>query len=197
MGSTKRNIFIVAGAFFTVFAAWYAWLIYPQRVEMETIQHQIVGLVRKVEAATVDENRLDDLRKEIVGLQGSLKVLEERLYPRQRVPEILREISRLGNGYDLRFSAIFPKYDELLQDIASDGSPLLVLPLEIQVDGSYQNFGKFIGQLDVQPYLFSVTRVEMSMTKESYPLVRIVLQGNLFLQREDASTKDEEVKPKA
>lgn len=183
MSSMKRQIFLFAGALFCLFSAWYAWWIRPQQVELDTAEQQIRGLIRRVEAATAERTRLAQVQQEISTLDAEVKQMESRLFERPQLPEILRQIAGLGGRYGLKFSAIYPKYDELLQAESSQGEPLLVLPVEIQVDGEFVKFGQFIELLDRQQFLFSVQRLDMSITRDSYPYVRVTVQGNLFLRR--------------
>lgn len=180
----KRQLFIFGATMFAVFAAWYAWWIRPQQVRLDTAEEQIRAMLRRAEAATVEKTRLDNLRLEIVRLDSSVKQLESRLYERPQLPNILRRIAALGERYGLKFSAIYPKYDELLQEMSSEGTPLMVLPVEIQADGEYVRFGRFVEQLDKQDFLFSIERMDLSLTRDSYPLIRVTMQGNLFLRRE-------------
>ncbi len=185
MKNAKRNILIFTGVLISLSAAWYAWLIQPNQVRLETLENQINTVFRQVEAATAQLQQFEALRRQISVMEDSVARLEQRLFPRERIPEILKHIARLGRRHGLTISALYPKFDELLQSRrAESGTSLFVLPVEIQLEGSYRAIGEFVGKLDKQRYLFSVVRMDMAMTRESYPRVRLILYGKLFLRRD-------------
>ncbi len=184
MKNAKRNILIFSGVLFSISASWYAWLIQPNQVRLETLQNQINTVFQQVEAATAQLQQFDDLRRRISVMEDSVARLERRLYPREKIPSILKQIARLGRRHGLEIFALYPKFDELLlNQSGSDNTSLAVLPVEIQLEGGYRAIGEFVGRLDRQRFLFSVVRMDLAMTRESYPRVRLILYGRLFLRK--------------
>ncbi len=184
-----RQLFILGGTLFSVVAAWYAWWIHPQQVRVETLQNQIRSVMRQIQAATVQASQMEQLKSDVKKLEDELRELESRLYPREKVPAILRRLVRIGERYQLRFSAVYPMYDQLIEETTSDGSPLLVLPVDIHLSGEFFQFGRYIEQLDQQPFLFSIEQVDIVVTRASYPLIEVTVRGNLYLRQEPQSPK--------
>ncbi len=184
-----RQILILGGTLFSVVAAWYAWWIRPQQVRVDTLQSQIKSVMRQVQAATAQASQIEQLKTDVTRLEKELSDLERRLYPREDVPAILRRLVKLGERYRLRFSAVYPMYEQLVEETASDGSPLLILPVDIQLSGEFFQFGRYIEQLDRQPFLFSIEQVDMVVTRASYPLIEVTVRGNLFLRQEAESKR--------
>lgn len=189
MNRVIKKILILSTVLVLGFAAWYIMFIYPKRIELKIVGSQFSALMREVKSATVQVAQIDQLKNQIRDLETSISAIEKRLKDKREIPGILRKMSRLGRRYHLKFSAIYPKYDELLRDVASDGAPLLILPVEMQVKGNFRNIGVFISQFPKQGYLFAVVRVVLAMTKDSYPLINATVRGNLFLKREHPGPK--------
>ncbi|MDQ7053794.1 MAG: type 4a pilus biogenesis protein PilO [candidate division KSB1 bacterium] len=160
---------------------------------MDTLQSQIKSVMRQVQAATVQASQIEQLKTEVTRLEKELSTLERRLYPREEVPAILRRLVKLGERYRLRFSAVYPMYEQLMEETATDGSPLLILPVDIQLSGEFFQFGRYIEQLDRQPFLFSVEQVDMVVTRASYPLIEVTVRGNLFFAAKGQIRKDHRV----
>ncbi len=187
--SAMRQLLILGGTIFSVLTAWYAWWIRPQQVQLETLRAQVQQLMRQMQAATVQAQQIGKVGENIAQLQKELAGYENRLLHRRDVPQILRQLIRLGEKYHLRFAAVYPQYEDLLQDEASDGSPLLILPVQIKLSGEFFQFGRYIEQLDRQKFLFSVEQVDMVVTRESYPLIEVTVLGRLFLRQEKSDKK--------
>lgn len=184
MQSQIRNIVIylsVLIAFVTIVAALY---FYPQHVTLCTFSEKMQFLTLEIEAASADIEQIDHLKKEVEQAETSKQILERRLLAKSKIPNILRDITRLGMKYSLKFSALHPNYEELLQNESPDKSPLLTLPVKLYVDGDFYKLGKFLNVLDKQHFLFAIDNVDMTLNNESYPLIRATVQGNLLLKNE-------------
>jgi len=167
-----------------VFATWYAFYIHPRQVEVETLQSHIQDLIRQVQATRVESQRLEQLKKEVAQLEAQVAELEKRVYDRSRVPEILRQVVSLGEAHQLRFAAVYPYFDRLLEDHTTEGSPLKILPVELRLSGEFLRIGLFIEKIQELPFLFSLEEIEMTLTRESYPWLETTITGKLYLRQE-------------
>ncbi len=101
------------------------------------------------------------------------------------MPQILQKLIAVGTSQRVDFSAMYPRYDELLQSgFQENESPLILLPIEMAFNGQFRHVGRFIESLDKQAFLFSISRLEMVISPESYPDIAVVVRGNLYLQRD-------------
>lgn len=183
----KHTIYFgIAGA---LIAFWSAFYLYPQYIALHTFDEKIQSLVWEVEAASAEIEQIDRLKKEVQQAELAIQNLERRLLDRAKIPDILRDITRLGVQYNLRFTALHPNYNELLQSTAPDESPLLILPVALQVDGDFQNLGSFLSVLNKQHFFLAVDCVDLILDEDSYPLLRATIKGKLLLKRESTGVK--------
>lgn len=180
--TAKKNLIIMAGVIVAVGAAWYGLIINPQQVRIETLSADISRLVRMIESATVEQKQITVLEKSVTQLNDSLTALEARLFERAKVPAILQRIVENGGRARLDFSGIYPKYGDLLISARNSDSPLLQLPVEMVFTGAFKNIGVFVEGLQHQDYLLSIERIEMAVSPEIYPDIRVVVRGTLFLR---------------
>ncbi|MCA9731643.1 MAG: type 4a pilus biogenesis protein PilO [Deferribacteres bacterium] len=184
MKGAKKNILIFSGSMLAILSVMYGLLIYPQKVNVDTLTMDIGRMVRMVEAATAEQRQVITLEQQLKTYEDSLGALQERIFERSAVPKILQKIIQVSGNYKLDFSAIYPKYDDLLNSSIKDPqSPVLRLPIEMAFRGQFTRIGRFVEALEKQEFLFSITRLEMAISADSYPDIRAVVRGNLFLRR--------------
>lgn len=189
MKGLKKNIIILSGTVLAIASAIYGIVIHPQQIKVETLSNDINNLVRMVEAATAEQRQVMVLEKKLTVYQDSLNALQKRIYARSQVPQILQQLISTGIRDKVDISAMYPRYDDLLQSgFQKSESPLIQLPVEMSFSGQFRHAGRFIQSLDKQAFLFSISRVELVVSPESYPDIAAVVRGNLYLRRSGEGT---------
>ena len=181
-----KTLLILTGSVLAISAAIYSLMIYPQKAHIETLSQDITQLVRMVESATAEQRQLLSLEHKVKQYEDSLAFLERRIYERKRLPEVLRTFLEIGHKYNLQFSGIYPKFDDLLENKGGGpGNPLIFMPVEIVFNGKFRRVGQYIEQLDKQDFLFSLNRVDMAMNPESYPNINVVVRGTVHMRQSE------------
>jgi len=184
MQNLKRNLLIAASIFLGGTFAWFGIVYWPKHAEVGQLRGKIGQSTLLVEGLLAQDQQIAGLQSQIDSTRQAIVNLEQRIYPKAAFPEMANIIEQRGKLYGLHFSAIAPDYDALLRlDMAQrqEYGPLVVLPVEFTVQGNFIDLGRFTESLGSLPFLFSITKLDVEATAESYPQVLARMQGVLYL----------------
>ena len=106
---------------------------------------------------------------------------EMSLLGRPDVASLMDAITKAGEFYTVNFISINPQEIEQPPD-----SEFLRLPLQLELEAEYQNFGKFLASLDkIKGSVIVVSRFSMKTDVQALPLLKIKLLLNLYLDSSD------------
>ncbi|KAB2889510.1 MAG: type 4a pilus biogenesis protein PilO [Desulfobulbaceae bacterium] len=127
----------------------------PNATKITTLNTQKDGLNKEIADLRAKQNDLPRLRRE---LAESEKLFNEAavLLPKEKeIPQLLKDISSLGQNADLEFLTFKP-----LPDIPKDF--YAELPISINVRGPYHNMGSFLDQVSKLGRIVTVSNIKMS-----------------------------------
>lgn len=127
----------------------------PNATKISTLNTQKDGLNKEIADLRAKQNDLPRLRRE---LAESEKLFNEAavLLPKEKeIPQLLKDISSLGQNADLEFLTFKP-----LPDIPKDF--YAELPISINVRGPYHNMGSFLDQVSKLGRIVTVSNIKMS-----------------------------------
>lgn len=177
-----RQIVGFGGFSLVMLACWLAIYFYPERLEISQLKARVAEIVRHIEATGAQAKQIETLRHQVEQMAEAVAAYEARLQHRDALPELLRRIIVLGQQYNVTVASIYPRFDQLLHDETSGGAPLLILPVEMQVHGTYHRIGTFLQSLDSQDFLARLVKIDLGLTPESYPRLRGIVEIRLFLR---------------
>lgn len=171
------------GSLAAVVILWYAGLYRPQAQMSEQVRNQVNSLSQEVKAVTATEPRIEKLRQRLALLDSSIQQMEAKIYPKQRLPEVLIMMQEEGRKHGLQFKSIFPDYDILFtQDstlVSSTG--LMRIPVHFIMEGSYVPLGRYLETLPDMPWRVVVGGVDIRLWRESYPRLMIDLLAYIYV----------------
>lgn len=109
----------------------------PKIEELKTAQSRELELRTEFEGKQQKAANLDVLKKQLEDIKQTMGELLQKLPSKTQVPDLLQDISQTGLGAGLEFD-IFKPGAEQPQEFYVE------LPIQIQVTGTYHQFGTFI-----------------------------------------------------
>ncbi len=160
----KSKKILILVAVLLVITGLYAYLFYlPHRGEMERLKGEYDKVTRELNESRAIVRDLQKFREEIEKLNKELNKALTQLPNEKEIPEILRNISRLGKESNLEFTLFKPKPEEPQQFYAK-------VPIELVLVGSYHNTGIFFDKVSKLPRIINVVDFNMSrFQKEKDP----------------------------
>lgn len=166
MEQTKQKFLLglagaVVGASFIVYLVFYQPLFYQMKIKGGHC-HSLEGQVK-------------EMRKSL----GTLKIKdrEKVLINEEEVSMALRELTLQGKSAGVNFVSVTPKEAQ-----KPAGSPYRILPIETELESTYEAFGTFLGSLDkLQKGIVTVGQFKAVPSKPDSLELHAQLTLNLYL----------------
>lgn len=153
--STRTQIAIFALlSLATVGAAWQV-LIAPERAELSTRRARLASLQSDVSRASTTAKRLPALESEIAALESSLQATTAVLPDEKDAQDVLRQLHSLASESSMSLSSFTPK-------AVTDKPQYSEWPIELGLDGSYHDLGRFFDRVSQLPLLVSVSNLHVT-----------------------------------
>lgn len=184
MGNIKKNLALAVVAFALGNLGWLVLIYTPKQAQLRELHAKINDLSLRVAGLVAQDRQIADVEAEIDSTQKKIAHLEQRIYHKGQLRDMIRIIEQRGTLYGLRCSSIMPDYDALLRvdaKLREELGPLVILPVEFTLQGDFIDFGRFVESVDTLPFLFSISKLNVEATAESYPQVMVRMEGVLYL----------------
>jgi len=149
---TQIAIFVLL-SLTTVGAAWQV-LIGPARAELATRRARLSGMQSDVARASATAKRLPMLEREIAGLVSSLVATTAVLPDEKDAQDVLRQLHSLASESSLALSSFTPK-------AVTDKPQYSEWPIELGLDGSFHDLGRFFDRVANLSLLVSVSNLHL------------------------------------
>lgn len=137
----------------TVGAAWQV-LIGPARAELATHRARLVGIQSDVARAAASAKRLPALEREIATLESSLVATTAVLPDEKDAQDVLRQLHSMASESSLALTSFTPK-------AISEKPQYSEWPIELGIDGSYHDLGRFFDRVASLSLLVSVSNLHL------------------------------------
>jgi type IV pilus assembly protein PilO len=136
-------------AFVLCVVAGYAYIISDLRQELARVEVQEVDLKKEFEDKANKAANLEALRKQMVEMEESFGALVSQLPSDTEVPGLLEDITNKGieSGLDIKSIRLQP---EQVKEFYVE------LPINIEVSGSYHDFGTFVSGIAGLPRIVTL-----------------------------------------
>ena len=149
-----KMLLILLGAAAILFAGYW-YIIKDQIIELEVRERKEVSLKSTfIEKKKLAIN-LPAYKKQMEDIRQRFGLLLQQLPNKQEVPELLIDITQSGLGQGLQFKLFDPGSSSVKDFYA-------VLPIKINVNGSYHQFGEFISELSTLSRIVTVGNVKIT-----------------------------------
>ncbi len=157
---SSKKILILIGLL-AVIAGIYVYLFFlPAQEELKTSKAELDKLMKELNESRMITRDLEKFKAQLEKLNAELNNALTQLPNEKEIPEILKNISRLGKESNLEFILFKPKNEEPQQFYAK-------VPIDLVVLGTYHNIGIFFDKIGKLPRIINVVDFNMSRLKEA------------------------------
>lgn len=172
MELTKERLIIVISAGLAIIAlGLYLFLYSP--------------LINKLRKAHLECKRLETEVLWVRETADSLKIktTKDRLMTEENISQAIDELTKKGRSEGINFISITPKQTEKPQQALS----YKILPIEIEMESTYEDLGIFLGSLDeLENCVVTVRNFNITSTNEGALKLKTKLVLNLYLSGQNA-----------
>jgi type IV pilus assembly protein PilO len=156
---SKKVLIVAAVAVLAFFMFWYLRL-QPMRDEIKNLARQRDQKVRELNESRAVAKNLEKFEMEVANLRGELNKALAQLPNEREIPELLKNISKVGKASNLEFLRFRPSAERPKQFYAE-------VPLELVFLGSYHEAGMFFDRVSKMPRIINVENFKMEPGKAS------------------------------
>jgi type IV pilus assembly protein PilO len=159
-GLEPKQRWIFVGLLLALFGGGFYYVHSGNAERIDTLTTEVQELQQSVDKYTAIAVRYDELKARVAELDAVLKVALTLLPETREIPELLIQISRLGESAGLEFRLFKPE-GEKPHDFYAE------VPVNLSVVGPYHRVAVFFDQLSRLPRIVNVTGIKMSRSKGS------------------------------
>ena len=182
-----KMILIIIGAGAILFAGYW-YIIKDQIAELETRERKEQQLKSTYVEKKALAINLPAYKKQMEEIRQRFGLLLQQLPNKTEVPELLIDITQAGLGQGLKFN-LFDPGSKSVKDFYA------VLPIKIDVNGTYHEYGEFISDLSTLSRIVTVGNVKITAKKDTLGMAA-VLNTYHYLDEASAEKKSTDDKNK-
>jgi len=127
----------------------------PNATQISSLKKQKEGLEKEIAALRVQQSNIPRLQKELAETEKIFNEAAVLLPKEKEIPQLLKDISALGQEADLEFLTFKP-----LPDVPKDF--YAEIPISINVRGPYHNMGSFLDKVSKLGRIVTVSNINMT-----------------------------------
>lgn len=137
---------------------WYTLVQTPATRRQASLSRRIAEADKKLEDFSLTMKELPTFLRASQDLESLKKELNHSLFARSDILKLLEKITEDAIEHDLKVLEISPPVEELLMLNRTSGDTLQPQFLNIQLDlnGQYINFGKYVDHLETRPFFRAI-----------------------------------------
>jgi type IV pilus assembly protein PilO len=132
----------------------YYFLLSSDKQELDTQQQQEVTLKSDFEQKATEAAHLEVYKQQIEQMKRSFGTMLRQLPGQTEIPSLLQDISQTAQIDGLK-QDLFKPENEVIKDFYAEK------PIQIQVEGTYHQFGKFVSDMAALPRIVTVHDVSI------------------------------------
>lgn len=163
LGRIKKDYLVVGFVALIIIIIFFAYknIFSPTLSRIKKISAQIGKKKTNIERAKVGPLTLVELEQEIEALNKRMNYCQENLRSLADVPQILKELNRMAEQLNIRFSSVNPLEKEAR--LLPGGEEFIVqIPIKIQLQCGYHQFGTFINQIENSPRIMKIIELKIN-----------------------------------
>jgi type IV pilus assembly protein PilO len=161
-----KMLIILIGAGAILFAGYW-YIIKDQIVDLETRERKEQALKKTYLDKKALAINLPAYKKQMEDIRQRFGLLLQQLPDKNEVPELLIDITQAGLGQGLKFN-LFDPGNKSTKDFYA------VLPIKIDINGTYHEYGEFISDLATLSRIVTIGNVKINSTKGGLKMAAIV-----------------------
>lgn len=185
------RIIILAGMFLVLVfaAAWFGWQVQYEELEKARQSEE------KLKKDWLDKKRqavnLEEYRNQLAEIERSFGALLKQLPNASEMESLLVDINQAGLGRGLQFD-LFKPGAEVKKDFYAE------LPITVNLNGSYHDFGAFAGDIAKLPRVVTLNDIKIAPAGKSGEVLALSTTAKTFryLDEAEMAAKKKQDKPK-
>ena len=161
-----KLLIILIGACAILFAGYW-YIIKDQIVDLETRERKEQTLKKTYLDKKALAINLPAYKKQMEDIRQRFGLLLQQLPDKNEVPELLIDITQAGLGQGLKFN-LFDPGTKSIKDFYA------VLPIKIDINGTYHEYGEFISDLSTLSRIVTIGNVKIKSVKGGLAMAAIV-----------------------
>lgn len=151
---SKQKLAIVAAAVTLPLALFYFLIFSPKHKEITGLEANKAGLEQEIGQLEAKARKLEEHKAEMAEIDRNFQIASELIPEQREIPSLLSNISGLATNSGLQVLTFTPQ-KELPRDFYAE------IPVDMQLKGTYHNFGYFLDQVGHLPRLASISNIEL------------------------------------
>ena len=145
------TLLILIGSF-----VYFAYL--PKFKKISQLETEYKQVKQQLVLAKQKASQLERYRKEYAQAEAKFKIVRKSLPEKKEIPDLLASVSRSGQEAGLEF-LLFQPQAEVMKEFYSE------IPVDIQVEGGYQEFETFFDYVSRLPRIVNIHNVKITPKK--------------------------------
>jgi type IV pilus assembly protein PilO len=157
--SIDKRMWIILGSAvgLALLAGYYFMVVSPKQEEIGRLTAEARRLANEVAEKRKIAEVMPQLEREVAALEVQLKEVLVKLPEEKEIPNLLTQVSSLGQQAGLEFTAFRPGAI-LPRDFYSE------VPINLRVEGSYHTLGNFFDRVSKLPRIVTIGDIKVSTT---------------------------------
>lgn len=178
----KKTIIIISG-FFLIVIAWILLILMPYLTDKKGLELKIEDLEKR-RSERISEEQLNTVENEIDSINAVFDVVTSKLLPEDRLLNLGRQMERIGKLYGLKMISINPEYENL-NIFGEVGKAKTEFPTAIEYEGTFNQFTRFVDDINNFPILFRMTEVVLQKESIRQRNLSMIIRGKIVVKRKD------------
>lgn len=159
---TKEQQYILATATFSIMLCviFYMYAYTPLSKKIRTLEETLTQKREELEKGKIIASKIDVLKREYDRLKMELSYIEERLPRKEEMPNLLKQVTRIGKDSEVDFVTFKPLNIKKEDDYE-------ILPIEVNIEGTYHKLGKFVSEIGNLPRIITPKIKEITAYTET------------------------------
>ncbi|MBB3060998.1 type 4a pilus biogenesis protein PilO [Microbulbifer rhizosphaerae] len=155
----------------------YWFLIKDRYQQLEFAVNKEQELFTQFEKKSFEAANLDAYREQLVEMEETFGALLKQLPKDTEVPGLLEDIDEYGRGSGLTIQKVALEDEQV-------GEFYVELPIRIEVEGGYHEFGAFVSGIAGMPRIVTLHDFEIQTGKESAALLSMTINAKTYRYKE-------------
>lgn len=151
--------------------AFISKTIYDIKTLSNSIHRQRVELEKKYETG----QSLKDLVRSLKQMEPRMLALQTALLPADDTLTFINDLENTAETYHL---------DQVIRlaDFEKENQPIVATPIQLTINGTYENLIDYLAELDTKPYYFNITKltIDSEPTNRAVQTVTASIEANIY-----------------
>lgn len=185
----KNRIVIYSTIVIACCALWISLIYAPAKARRAVVELEIHEAREKLADYHQTLSELPAYIKSLDSLTQEKEHLLSNLYSKAEILKLIEKVNEQASSNDLVVVEVSPPVAELLRisRMSRDSELPEILNLTLRLEGQYQNFGKFLDQIERTPFFRGINRVRIDAQYETPDHLGFVLDFKALLGQSESA----------